>query len=167
MSIANALLYVLQRELTKHQKLEVAQAFAKELGYELTVGDRIPAKFEGNHETTMVWEPEPGTRYIYLRTNTGIELTCNNFPVAGGQFLTIKDMAAAAEDHYYGKRKKLLVRQYSEGQRLTKKNGSQWIGKVVGTYSTKLTPEGYCIESEAHAGSVQIYPASALQPVDD
>ena len=27
---------------------------------------------------------------------------------------------------------------------------------------TALTPEGYAVESESHAGSVQIYPASAL-----
>jgi hypothetical protein len=35
----------------------------------------------------------------------------------------------------------------------------------VGWYSTELTPEGYAVESEAHAGSVQIYPAKALEMV--
>ena len=29
--------------------------------------------------------------------------------------------------------------------------------------STKLTPEGYAVESESHKGSVQIYPATALE----
>lgn len=49
--------------------------------------------------------------------------------------------------------------------RLRKKSGSQWQGKVVGWYSTELTPEGYAVESEFHAGSVQIYPASALERI--
>jgi len=48
------------------------------------------------------------------------------------------------------------------GDRVTKRSGSSWTGYVVGTYSTKLTPEGYAIESENEPGSVQIYPAAAL-----
>ena len=49
--------------------------------------------------------------------------------------------------------------------RVRKTKGSEWQGKIVGTYSTGLTPEGYCVESEVHKGSVQIYPASALESV--
>jgi hypothetical protein len=49
--------------------------------------------------------------------------------------------------------------------RVRKTKGSEWQGKIVGTYSTGLTPEGYCVESEVHKGSVQIYPASALELV--
>lgn len=49
------------------------------------------------------------------------------------------------------------------GDRVKKKSGSEWSGVIVGTYSTKLTPEGYAVESEAHAGSVQIYPVGALE----
>lgn len=52
------------------------------------------------------------------------------------------------------------------GQRVRKKSGSEWQGMIVGTYSTALTPEGYAVESDAHAGSVQIYPASALEAVE-
>ena len=52
------------------------------------------------------------------------------------------------------------------GTRLRKKSGSSWQGKVVGYYSTELTDVGYCIESEREPGSVQIYPASALEPVE-
>lgn len=52
------------------------------------------------------------------------------------------------------------------GTRLRKKSGSSWQGKVVGYYSTELTEVGYCIESEREPGSVQIYPASALEPVE-
>ena len=51
------------------------------------------------------------------------------------------------------------------GTRLRKKSGSSWQGPVVGYYSTELTDVGYCIESEREPGSVQIYPASALEPV--
>lgn len=55
------------------------------------------------------------------------------------------------------------------GQRVTKIKGSQWTGYVVGTYSTELTPEGYCVESETELGSVQIYPVAALlnAPLED
>lgn len=49
------------------------------------------------------------------------------------------------------------------GTRVRKKSGSEWQGIVVGTYSTKLTPVGFCVESECHPGSVQIYPAAALE----
>jgi len=52
---------------------------------------------------------------------------------------------------------------YSMGQRVTKTKGSSWTGKIVGWYSTKLTPEGYAVESENEPGSVQIYPIKALQ----
>lgn len=55
--------------------------------------------------------------------------------------------------------------KFSMGDRVRKTNGSQWQGRIVGTYSTALTPEGYAVESEAHPGSVQIYPASALELV--
>jgi dihydrofolate reductase (trimethoprim resistance protein) len=47
-----------------------------------------------------------------------------------------------------------------------KSTGSEWVGRVVGWYSTEQTPEGYAVESEAHKGSVQIYPAKALEAVD-
>ena len=51
------------------------------------------------------------------------------------------------------------------GERVRKKSGAAWQGHVVGWYSTKLTPEGYAVESEAHPGSVQIYPVGALERV--
>lgn len=49
------------------------------------------------------------------------------------------------------------------GDRVQKISGSAWKGVVVGTYSTALTREGYCVESDAEYGSVQIYPAAALE----
>jgi dihydrofolate reductase (trimethoprim resistance protein) len=51
------------------------------------------------------------------------------------------------------------------GDRVRKKSGAAWQGRIVGWYSTQLTPEGYAVESEAHPGSVQIYPVAALEPV--
>ena len=53
---------------------------------------------------------------------------------------------------------------YKPGDLVRKKSGSQWHGRVVGTYSTSLTPEGYAVESATESGSVQIYPVSALEP---
>ena len=52
------------------------------------------------------------------------------------------------------------------GDHVRKKSGAAWQGRVVGWYSTKLTPEGYAVESESHPGSVQIYPGAALERVD-
>jgi len=56
--------------------------------------------------------------------------------------------------------------KFSMHQRVRKTSGSEWQGRICGTYSTALTPEGYAVESEAHAGSVQIYPAKALEAVE-
>lgn len=55
--------------------------------------------------------------------------------------------------------------KFAYGDRVRKIKGSEWQGRIVGVYSTTLTPEGYAVESEAHPGSVQIYPASALELV--
>jgi len=52
------------------------------------------------------------------------------------------------------------------GDRVRKKSGSHWQGVVVGCYSTTLTPAGYAVESEFHPGSVQIYPAGALELIE-
>ena len=48
------------------------------------------------------------------------------------------------------------------GDLVKKVSGSAWEGRIVGTYITALTPEGYAVESASHPGSVQIYPAKAL-----
>jgi dihydrofolate reductase (trimethoprim resistance protein) len=55
--------------------------------------------------------------------------------------------------------------KFKLGDLVRKVSGSAWEGRVVGTYSTALTPEGYAVESSAHPGSVQIYPAKALEKV--
>ena len=56
-------------------------------------------------------------------------------------------------------------RTFRMGDDVRKVRGSQWNGRVVGWYSTELTPEGYAVESVWERGSVQIYPASALERV--
>ena len=53
--------------------------------------------------------------------------------------------------------------KFQLGEKVHKLKGSQWHGTVVGFYSTTLTPEGYCVESWNERGSVQIYPAAALE----
>jgi dihydrofolate reductase (trimethoprim resistance protein) len=52
------------------------------------------------------------------------------------------------------------------GDRVKKTKGSSWRGKVVGWYSTGLTPIGYAVESSLEPGSVQIYPEAALDRWD-
>lgn len=54
------------------------------------------------------------------------------------------------------------VCKFTLGQRVPKTKGSKWTGRVVGFYSTALTPTGYAVESETETGSVQIYPEAAL-----
>ena len=56
--------------------------------------------------------------------------------------------------------------RFALGQRVRKTKGSSWQGRIVGTYSTALTAEGYAVESEREPGSVQIYPAAALMLCD-
>ena len=53
--------------------------------------------------------------------------------------------------------------KFNRGDMVRKTKGSSWHGKIVGTYSTQLTPEGYAVESHFEPGSVQIYPAAALE----
>lgn len=47
--------------------------------------------------------------------------------------------------------------------RVYKTKGAQWQGHVCGFYKTELTTYGYAVESEAHKGSVQIYPEHMLE----
>lgn len=55
--------------------------------------------------------------------------------------------------------------KFQRGQHVRKIKGSSWVGVVVGFYSSSLTPEGYAVESEREPGSVQIYPAAALEAI--
>lgn len=53
--------------------------------------------------------------------------------------------------------------RFGYGARVRKRSGSSWQGRVVGFYTSSLTPEGYAVESEREPGSVQIYPVAALE----
>lgn len=53
------------------------------------------------------------------------------------------------------------------GAKVRKKSGSWWEGKIVGTYHTAQTPQGYCVQLDKPNGPVQIYPESALEIVDE
>ncbi len=53
--------------------------------------------------------------------------------------------------------------KFAIGDHVEKVSGSSWRGRIVGTYATDLTPEGYAVESDTETGSVQIYPAKALR----
>lgn len=55
--------------------------------------------------------------------------------------------------------------KFKRGDNVRKIRGSLWHGQVVGWYATKLTPEGYAVESSRELGAVQIYPAAALELV--
>ena len=57
----------------------------------------------------------------------------------------------------------MSTKKFNRGDLVRKKSGSEWSGPIVGEYSTSLTPEGYAVESDCHPGSVQIYPAAALE----
>lgn len=60
-----------------------------------------------------------------------------------------------------------MTPKFRRGDLVRKIKGSDWAGRIVGEYSTTLTPEGYAVESVYHQGSVQIYPASALELVEE
>lgn len=59
-----------------------------------------------------------------------------------------------------------ITRKFRMGDYVKKTKGSSWEGTIVGFYRTALTPEGYAVESATERGSVQIYPASALEAAD-
>lgn len=53
--------------------------------------------------------------------------------------------------------------KFEMGDLVAKRKGSVWRGRVVGWYSSSLTPIGYCVESWHEPGSVQLYPEAALE----
>ena len=58
-----------------------------------------------------------------------------------------------------------MTPKFKRGDLVRKIRGAAWHGTIVGEYSTHLTPEGYAVESSREVGSVQIYPAAALEHV--
>jgi len=68
-----------------------------------------------------------------------------------------RKIIAALTDH------QSAPRRWNLGDKVRKKRGGQWRGTVCGFYSTPHTPEGYCVDSAYEAGSVQVWPAAALE----
>ena len=58
--------------------------------------------------------------------------------------------------------------KFQYGDRVRKKGTKgEWHGHIKVYYSASCTPIGYAVESEREIGSVQIYPQSALELVED
>lgn len=54
--------------------------------------------------------------------------------------------------------------KFKIGQKVRKKSGSWWKGRIVGIYSTTQTPRGYNVQfDDVENGPVQIYPQNALE----
>jgi len=88
---------------------------------------------------------------------TEVPRTCNTCANNPTDPFSLCQVDCACHDAWTPKPKFFL------GELVRKVSGSSWRGQVVGTYSTALTPEGYCVESTSEPGSVQIYPAKALE----
>jgi dihydrofolate reductase (trimethoprim resistance protein) len=79
--------------------------------------------------------------------------------------LNVEQSSAAISSSHDRQIQRPFPATFALGDRVRKKSGAAWQGRIVGWYSTQLTPEGYAVESEAHPGSVQIYPVAALERV--
>ena len=75
----------------------------------------------------------------------------------------VRDELVIYSHNHLEERKTAPTATFQLGDPVRKTKGSQWKGRVGGTYSTTLTPEGYAVESDTEKGSVQIYPAAALE----
>ena len=110
-----------------------------------------------------VWQSEPariGSRRLTLWLDEGDEMRSRYRSLARAALETALPMIRA-------KALEGGAGQFRIGDRVTKIKGSQWTGRIVGFYSTTLTPEGYAVESETEIGSVQIYPAAAISALKD
>lgn len=118
-----------------------AKKAGRSAGWQIAVGKQELYKGEQNARCTATDE-----RYTEV-----FDMTKKEFVLKSNEsILTISGVSAMSD-------------RIEIGTRVRKKSGSEWRGTVVGTYSTDLTPVGFCVESEFHPGSVQIYPAAALE----
>jgi len=96
-------------------------------------------------------EAERDAAIATLKWYAGDGSTYDGIDVGGPARDTLAALASAAP-----------ARTFQLGAFVHKAKGSSWRGRVVGYYSTSLTPDGVCVESDNEPGSVQIYPAAAL-----
>lgn len=111
------------------------------------------------------WDEEsPGTIQMDI-------YSCKDFDIEIA-FQALRLFQVVSMDHYFLDRNgdkitkiqtENLISKFKRGDTVRKTKGSEWHGTVVGTYSSTLTSEGYAVESWTERGSVQIYPASALE----
>ncbi|MGA4640592.1 hypothetical protein ACQKC8_12555 [Stutzerimonas stutzeri] len=90
----------------------------------------------------------------------------DHFEVENDMAIDYPGIAKAALDAYRAALSARGTSKFAIGDRVKKTSGSEWVGRVVGWYSTEQTKEGYAVESSAHRNSVQIYPAKALEAVE-
>jgi len=55
-----------------------------------------------------------------------------------------------------------IDKKWALGVKVKKKSGSEWEGIICGYYQHKNNSWGIAVASSYHAGSVQIYPTSAM-----
>ena len=126
--------------------------------------------------------PDPTRQFVPLFTHPTTERRVIPEDVRKVMEMVLREVEAVANDHHHPRYTRLdeaitalrnalnaapAPTKFQLGDKVRKTKGSQWHGKVVGTYSTTLTPEGYAVESSTEIGSVQIYPAAALEDIDD
>jgi hypothetical protein len=101
--------------------------------------------------TTQHQAPEVTRPIIGIENRTAQEvfdIMCDRFTRATQPLSLTVDWPADAE--------------FQLGDLVQKKGRASWRGHVRGWYRTELTELGYAVESMYEPGSVQIYPASAL-----
>lgn len=118
-------------------------------------------------------EQKPEQMNISPLLNAGAALSNIAFNLAQRQGVTLDqivcDTLSSARKSWDAARADLSAKgagKFRMGDLVKKSTGSEWEGRVVGWYSTEQTKEGYAVESDAHKGSVQIYPAKALEAVE-
>jgi hypothetical protein len=113
------------------------------------------------------WRSSSATRPPRSSGRTSPLLAASSTSVADWDFLLIdkptpSSTAATAFSWILGSTRRRESRGWRHDEGFRRK-GSNWHGTVVGYYATKLTPKGVAVESDYEEGSVQIYPAHALE----
>lgn len=135
-------------------KLEVQVLAMSTMPRDFVVGDVV----EFAPSKTM-YRAKPGAKAVVMEIRPGYVTV---------EWIRDDLFSTQCDGEYYKKDFRLAPESaFPIGTRVRKTKGSSWQGRVCGYYSTDLTPFGICVESERESGSVQIYPASALEVVHD
>jgi len=106
--------------------------------------------------------PTDDTLVVYkvIRQFAGFE---QNTPPPSAQIQDILDEKAQETLNLFCDRPLGVGPKFKLGDKVYKSKGSHWSGTIVGTFSSILTPEGYCVEGSDNYGGERMYPASALE----